>query len=390
MMAVIGFVINPIAGMGGRVGLKGTDGVVEEARSRGAVPVAGERSLRTFKALLTSPELVNMRAKPLEVKWYTCAGDMGATVLEEAGIPADDIEVVYEPGADSTSAEDTGSACRKFLAKNVDLVFFCGGDGTARDVFTVIDGKVPMLGIPAGVKMHSGVFGVSPEGTALILSEYLDGKLSYADVEIMDQDEDAYRQGNWNLKLFGTVKTPYEPSYIQGSKLMMESASEDEVKSDIASFILEEVEAAPETLFILGPGGTLAAVGSALELETTLLGVDAVKGKELVGTDINEADLLKLLVKSTEAKLLVSPIGNQGFVFGRGNHQFSPEVIRKVGLDNIWILTTPAKLTRTPTLRVDTGDPELDKEMVEHKSYRIVIGYRMMRREGLVKEDSKP
>jgi predicted polyphosphate/ATP-dependent NAD kinase len=382
-MAVIGFVINPIAGMGGRVGLKGTDGVVEEARSRGAVPVAGEKSLRTLKALLSSPELVNMRQKPLEVKWYTCSGDMGVKVLEEAGIPADDIEVVYKPGADSTSAEDTGSACKEFLAKNVDLILFCGGDGTARDVFTVIDGKVPMLGIPAGVKMHSGVFGVTPEGTAQILSEYLDGKLSYADVEIMDLDEEAYRQGKWNLKLFGTVKTPYEPSFIQGSKMMMESASEDEVKSDIASFILEEVEAAPETLFILGPGGTLAAVGEALELETTLLGVDAVKGKKLVGADLNEAELLKLLDTSPEAKLLVSPIGNQGFVFGRGNHQFSPEVIRKVGLDNIWILTTPAKLARTPTLRVDTGDPELDKEMVAHKSYRIVIGYRIMRRESL-------
>jgi predicted polyphosphate/ATP-dependent NAD kinase len=386
-MAIIGFVINPIAGMGGRVGLKGTDGVVEEARAKGAVPVAGEKSLRTLKALLSSPELVNMREKPLDVTWLTCGGEMGADVLKSGGVKEDDIKIVYTPTSEQTTAEDTSNACKLFAEKKPELVVFCGGDGTARDIFSVLKGKIPMLGIPAGVKMHSGVFGITPEAAAQILSEYLDGKLNFADVEIIDLDEDAYRQGNWNLKLFGTVKTPYEPSYIQGSKLMIESASDDEVKEDIADFIVEEVEDLSNALFILGPGGTLDVVGQRLGMETTLLGVDAVQGKSLVGTDLNEQELLKLLDTHPKARLLVSPIGNQGFVLGRGNHQISPEVIRRVGLDNIWILTTPAKLARTPVLRVDTGDVELDKQMAEHKSYRIIIGYRMMRRVGLKKAE---
>ena len=387
MMTVIGFVVNPIAGMGGRVGLKGTDGVVDEARARGAVPVAGEKSKRTLEALLTAPELVGMREKPLEAQWLAAAGDMGAKVLSAAGIPDTDFEIVYSPRAGGTTADDTIFICKIFLAHKVDLVLFCGGDGTARDVFTALEGKIPMLGIPAGVKMHSGVFGVTPEGTAQILSEYLDGKLSLAEVEIMDLDEEKYREGQWNLKLFGTVDTPFEPSYIQGSKLMIESASDDEVKEDIANFIKEEIEEVPGVMFILGPGSTMATVGETLGVETTLLGIDAVINSKVIGNDLNEEQLLKLLDEYPDARLLLSPIGNQGFVLGRGNHQLSPEVIRKVGLDNLWILTTPAKLARTPVLRVDTGDPVLDKQMDEHKSYRIIVGNRIMRREGLSKSD---
>ena len=384
-MPLIGFLINPIAGMGGRVGLKGTDGVVEEAKKRGAVPVAVDRSKRTLNTLLNSPELKYFRDSSIYTKWFTCAGEMGEDALKSEGIPEDTIEIVYTPKSKTTNAWDTKSACKQFLAKGVELVLFCGGDGTARDIYSVIGDKIPMLGIPAGVKMHSGVFGVTPEGTAQILSEFSDGRLSFAEVELMDLDEDAYREGNWNLKLFGTVRTPYEPSFTQGSKMMIESATDDEVKEDIAAFIVEEIHENPEVLYILGPGGTLSTVGEALELETTLLGIDAVKNMEIIGKDLNEQDLLKLLEENSEARLLISPIGNQGFVLGRGNHQLSPGVIRKIGLDNIWILRTPAKLARTPILRVDTGDAELDRDMAEHKSYKIIIGYRIMRREALRK-----
>ena len=384
-MPLIGFLINPIAGMGGRVGLKGTNGVVEEAKKRGAVPVAVDKSKRTINTLLNSPELTYFRDSSIYTKWFTCAGVMGEDALKSEGIPEDSIEIVYKPESKSTSAEDTKTACKQFLEKGVELVLFCGGDGTARDIYSVIGDQIPMLGIPAGVKMHSGVFGVTPEATAQILSEFSDGRLSFAEVELMDLDEDAYREGNWNLKLFGTVRTPYEPSFTQGSKMMIESATDEEVKEDIAAFMAEEIHENPEALFILGPGGTLATVGNALELETTLLGIDAVKNMKVIGKDLNEQDILKLLEENSDAKLLISPIGNQGFVLGRGNHQLSPAVIRRIGLDNIWILTTPAKLARTPILRVDTGDAMLDKEMAQHKSYRIIIGYRIMRREGLRK-----
>jgi predicted polyphosphate/ATP-dependent NAD kinase len=385
-MIKIGFIVNPIAGMGGRVGLKGTDDVLKEAKKRGAVPIAAEKSMRTIKELMTSQNLAYVRKKKIEVNWFTCSGDMGARVLENAGIPPTDFRIIYTPQSDDTTANDTKEACKKFLEEEVELILFCGGDGTARDIYSIVDDKIPMLGIPSGVKMHSGVFGVTPEATARILSEYLDGELTFAEVEIMDLNETAYRRGEWNLKLFGTVRTPFEPNFIQGSKMMMDSASDDEIKEEIGAYIVEEMDEAPGVLFILGPGSTMATVGEALKLETTLLGVDAVKNKKLAGKDLNEQALLELLDKTPDARLLVSPIGNQGFVLGRGNHQFSPQVIRRVGLDNIWILTTPAKLGRTPVLRVDTGDVELDREMAEHQSYRIIIGYRLMRREGLVKE----
>jgi len=379
-MTEIGFVVNPIAGMGGRVGLKGTDGVLDRARSLGAVPVSGERSKRTIAALYSDEALLFERVNRLDVRWLAPAGEMGANVLAGAGVPDSDVEIVYSPRSDTTTRDDTTFVCKIFQARNVELVLFCGGDGTARDVFTALEGKIPMLGIPAGVKMHSGVFGTTPEATARILSDFLDGALAFADVEIMDLDEEKYRDGEWNLKLFGTARTPFEPSFIQGSKLMIESASDDEVKEDIAAYIKEEMEDAPGVVFILGPGSTMATVGDSLGVKTTLLGVDAVMDKNVLGRDVNEKQLLNILDEHPDTRLLLSPIGNQGFVLGRGNHQLSPEVIRRVGLDNIWILTTPAKLARTPVLRVDTGDLELDNEIAGKKSYRIIIGYRLMRR----------
>lgn len=376
----IGLVINPIAGMGGRVGLKGTDGVIAEARARGAEPVAPRRGAKALRAFL---KLARARAeidRAFEVEWLTCKGDMGETSFLDAGFSKDDLKVVFDPDPerDGTSAEDTIGACKCFLEMSVDLIVFVGGDGTARDVYSIAGSETLMLGIPSGVKMHSGVFCVNPDVAARILEGFLDDHLDLSQVEIMDLDEERYRKGEWNIKIFGYARTPYEPTYIQGGKAIIREAEEDVVE-DIAWYMKQLMEEEPETLWILGAGGTLLAIGEELGIDKSLLGIDAVLNNEMVAKDVNEKGLLELLDRYSKAKVVVSPIGAQGFVLGRGNLQLSPEVMRRIGKENLVIVATPAKLNQTPLLRVDTGDPEMDKAFTEMKHIMVIAGDRFKR-----------
>jgi len=370
----IALVVNPIAGMGGRVGLKGTDGVIDEAIERGAIPVAQSRAALT---LGTFQNIVKARAKfkdYIRVQWLTCKGHMGEDSFKEAKVPKKDYTVVYSAkDMKKTSAEDTRMACREFVKQKADLIVFVGGDGTARDVFAVLENKALMLGIPSGVKMHSGVFCVNPELAAKILEMFVEGEISNTEVEIMDLDEERYRKGEWNIKLFGYARTPFEPSYIQGGKIVIREF-EDDVLEDIAWYISELMTDEPVTMWILGAGGTLQAIGKELKIDKSLLGIDVVINKKLVAKDVDERKLLELLKTNTTAKLIVSPIGAQGFFLGRGNLQLSPAVLRKIGIENILIVSTPAKLNRTPALRVDTGDPALDKEFTDKKHTFVIAG----------------
>ena len=365
-MHKIGFIVNPIAGMGGRVGLKGTDGVINEAIKRGAKPVAPERAKEMLKVFKEKCEK--------DVKWLTCSGEMGEKELKEVGFQ--NIEIIYHPDY-PTSSEDTKEVCRRLLGK-VDIIVFCGGDGTARDIATVTDKKIPILGIPSGVKMHSGVFGVNPAATAKSLCEFLEGNLDVGEVEILDLDEELYRKGEWKIRLFDTVLGLIEPTYIQSGKATFESVSDEEMKEQIAEHIIEMMEK-DDSLFILGSGSTLYKIGEKLGIEKTLLGIDAVHKMKLVGKDLDEKGILDLLDEYRKAKIILSPIGAQGFILGRGNLQISPEVVRRVGIDNIIVVATPSKLSATPILRVDTGDKNLDREFAE-KGYMIVVtGYRIMK-----------
>jgi predicted polyphosphate/ATP-dependent NAD kinase len=372
-MARIGFVINPIAGMGGRVGLKGTDGVAAEAARRGAKPAANARALealREFKRLIAgSPNL-------LAVEWLTVAGAMGGDALQAAGFTA--VEVVHRAAAEP-SAQDTKIAVEAFLAARVDLILFCGGDGTARDICGVAGETMPVLGIPAGVKMYSGVFGVTPARTAEILMRYLAREIALARVDVVDVDEEKYRGDEWAVRLYMSAQTPYEPSWVQSAKALISGAGEDAVKQDIAEYLREEIEANPSTLFLLGPGSTVQAVGRTLGIDKTLLGIDAVAGGTLVGKDLAERQILDLLQRHCDRRLVLSPIGAQGFLLGRGNQPLSPAVIRQIGADNIIVLSTPAKLARTPVLRFDTGDAALDSDMISRKFFAVIIGYHRIR-----------
>lgn len=371
-MHVLGFVVNPIAGMGGRVGLKGTDNVVEEAVERGAEPVSGERAIRTLK-MLVKARVEYKREIP--ITWVTVSGSMGADLLEKAGFSPEEYVVAYECGG-TTTRKDTQEGCREFQNRNVELIVFCGGDGTARDIFEVVDAETPIVGIPAGVKMHSGVFGVNPESVAEVIIAFTEGNLGLSEVEIMDLDERAYRKGEWKIDLHGIAVTPFEETYIQSAKMMVRGPSEEELKREIADYILELME--ENTLYILGSGSTLKAVGEELGIDKTLLGIDAVINGNMIEKDLNEKELLHLLEKYNDSTLIVSPIGAQGFILGRGNQQLSPAVIRKVGIDNIMVVATPAKLQWTENLRVDTGDMELDKAFSEKRYFRIITGYHTM------------
>ena len=368
----IGFIVNPIAGMGGRVGLKGTDGVVDEAIHRGATPVALGKAVETLTAFREQ-----LHGGKDEVQWFTCDGDMGAHALAKAGINT--FTIVYTPQYTITTAEDTKKGCSSLLDQDVDFVVFCGGDGTARDVFSVLGAKVPMLGIPSGVKMHSGVFAITTRAAAKILAEFIQGTLTKGDAEILDLDEDRYRQGEWNVRLFGIATGIVEPTYIQVGKSTFESLSDEEAKEELAEHVIDEMKDHQEWLYLLGSGGTIDYIATKMNINNTLLGIDAVYQNKVVGSDLNEQSLLDLLDQYPKVKLILSPIGAQGFILGRGNLQLSPQIIRRVGIDNIIVISTPSKLLATPVLRVDTGDRSLDEEFAAEELMMVVIGYRLSR-----------
>lgn len=372
-MPRIGFLINPIAGMGGRVGLKGSDGVVAEAVRRGAKPVA---YLRALGALNEFKRLLDQSPQPPTIQWLTASGSMGEAALQSAGFTA--IEVSHA-AAPEPSARDTRTAVTKFLAAAADLILFCGGDGTARDICAVAGEATPVLGIPAGVKMYSGVFGVTPARTAEILMRYLTHELGLARVEIADLDEDKYRRDEWAVRLYMSAQTPFEPTYLQSAKALISGADEEAIKDEIAEQLREDIEAMPGTLYLLGPGSTVQAVGRALRVDKTLLGIDAVADGKIVGKDLAERQILDLLDRYPDRKLVLSPIGAQGFLLGRGNQPLSPAVIRGIGIDNIIIVSTPAKLARTPLLRFDTGEAALDANMISRKFFAVIIGYHRIR-----------
>jgi predicted polyphosphate/ATP-dependent NAD kinase len=372
-MPRIGFLINPIAGMGGRVGLKGTDAVVEEAVRRGARPVANRRAL---EALHEFKRLLEQAPQPPAIEWLTASGDMGEDALRAAGFAG--IEVVYA-ASHEPCAGDTEAAVEKFVGAGVDLIWFCGGDGTARDICAVTGQATPVLGIPSGVKMYSGVFGVTPAHSAEILMRYLSHDIGLAQAEIVDLDEDKYRRDEWAVRLYMMSRTPFEPTYLQTAKALISGVDEDAIKGDIAEQLREDIAAQPDTLFLLGPGSTVQAVGRALHIDKTLLGIDAVASGEIVGKDLAERQILELLEHYPACKLVLSPIGAQGFLLGRGNQQLGPAIIRRIGAANIIVLSTPAKLARTPLLRFDTGDAALDADMISRKFFAVIIGYHRMR-----------
>ncbi|MDG5774864.1 ATP-NAD kinase family protein [Haloarculaceae archaeon H-GB2-1] len=336
-MRRIGFVVNPIAGMGGRVGLKGTDGKVAEARERGAEPRAPGRATEALDALAAQGEDVDL---------LVYGGDMGAAEARTAGF---DPTIVGEPTGEETSAEDTRAAVEAFVDRGVDLILFVGGDGTAVDVaetLTELDNETAMLGVPAGVKVYSSVFGVSPSAAGRIAATFDEVETA----EVNDIDEDEYREGEVHTELRALATVPVATER-QASKQLGGGTVET-----LAQGFAED--ARPGVTYLLGPGSTVGAIKSALGFDGSPLGVDVWRDGEVLVRDGAESDLLGSL--GEENVIVVSPIGGQGFVFGRGNQQFSPAVIREC---EVVVVASRRKLDGLSTLRVDTGDHALDEEL---------------------------
>ncbi|MDD1761276.1 MAG: ATP-NAD kinase family protein [Methanothrix sp.] len=358
----IGFLINPIAGMGGTVGLKGTDGLAGQALARGAKPQAAARARSCLHQLSREAE---------GLIFFAASNEMGGRALSECGLH---YREVYQ-APENCGPQDTKAACRAFLERDADLIIFCGGDGTARDVASIA-GQVPLLGVPAGVKMHSGVFAISPQAAAEIALGYIRGELKVRDTEVVDVDEELYRQGEMQTKLYALARTPYKPVLVQERKRIYVSGSEEEFKDQIALFACEFMR--DKAAYILGAGTTTATIAELLKVEKTLLGVDVVQNGKLIIKDASEKDLLALLDREKLIKIIISPIGAQGFILGRGSQQISAAVLRRVGEENLIIISTPHKLSELQQLLVDTGDEKLDRLLAGRRL--VVTGYRMAQR----------
>ncbi|MFX1478601.1 MAG: ATP-NAD kinase family protein [Promethearchaeota archaeon] len=358
-MKKVGFIINPIAGMGGSVGLKGTDGeIYKKALLLGAKPIAPQRVNRLLSNITKKEDLFLLVAP----------GKMGADLIEDSGINFGVIGEISE----ETSAKDTVRIAKQMMEKGIELLIFCGGDGTARDIYDAIDLEKPVIAIPAGVKMFSSVFAYNPRAAAQLIDYFLADFVETVEKEVLDIDEDLVREDVLKARLYGFLKVPKILSLIQPSKEGSSLGKTiEENKQEIAQFIVEEME--NDVLYILGPGTTVKAITERLNLTKTLLGVDAVYNKKIVGIDLNEKGILELIAKYVKSEIVISPIGGQFFIFGRGNKQFTPKILKLVGNKNIKIIATKDKIRDLDCLRVDTGDLLVD-EMFSGFA-RIITGY---------------
>ncbi len=346
----LGLIINPLAGLGGSVGLKGSDGQAQKALALGAKPQAMQR----VKTALTE-----MLAQKDKFEILTVAGDMGHSVCKELGLQS---QVIYTPPLWPSSASDTENAARLLAQQGVDILLFAGGDGTARNICAAVADNTTVLGIPAGVKIHSGVYAISPQAAGKLVAKLVAGELvSLSEAPVMDIDEQAFRTGVVKARRFGEMRIPALLRYVQSVK-MGGRESEELVLADLAAYVVSQLE--DDVRYVMGSGSTVAAVMAELGVDNTLLGVDVVENGQLIAKDVTAAQLLEL-VQGRPSKLIITLIGGQGHVFGRGNQQLSPAVIRAIGRDNILLIASKTKLQQLDgrPLLADSGDATLDKQL---------------------------
>lgn len=362
----MGLIVNPIAGMGGRVGLKGTDGpgTAERARALGATPLSPIRAQQALA--IVADRLAG------QFRLVTAPGAMGEDVAAAVGMEA---EIVDAPIAPMTTGDDTEMIARRMMECGVDLMLFAGGDGTARNICAAIGTSIPAVGIPTGVKMHSAVYATHPRTAGELAARHLAGTpLPCRESEVMDIDEDAFRSGRVSARLYGMLLVPQAPRLIQGLKSGSGGSDAAElggIANEIASRMRDGA------LWILGPGTTTRAVADQIGAPKTLLGVDLYSRGELVAADVTERQILSHLdgLDGASASVVVTPIGGQGYLFGRGNQQLSASVVRRVGKSNLIVIATSAKLAalRGEPFLVDTGDGEVDALLAGY--LRVVTGY---------------
>jgi predicted polyphosphate/ATP-dependent NAD kinase len=359
----IGFILNPIAGMGGKIGLKGTDGIeIYELISKLGLepwsPVRGLRFLEFLKKLDNNLKIV------------VYSDQMGGNLVKNIGFEM--ISITKNEYKKYTSSMDTKIAAKKMLEMGVDIIIFVGGDGTARDIQDSVGINIPVIGVPAGVKMYSSVFASSPETAAKITINYLNGNIKKTiEAEVLDIDENLFRNGIYRVKLYGFLKIPYDNVYYPGSKIPT-SENEELNQIEIAQEIINNLD--NNIYYIIGPGSTTKRIIKNLNFETSLLGIDIIKGRKLIGSNLNEYKILEIINKN-KSKLIITPIGGQGYIFGKGNLEISANVIKKIGgKKNIIIISTRNKiykLNQKPFL-IDTNDKELDERLSGW--YKVIVG----------------
>jgi predicted polyphosphate/ATP-dependent NAD kinase len=356
----LGLIVNPLAGLGGSVALKGSDGQAEQALALGATPQAMNRAKTALTELL---------AQCGQFEVFTVAGDMGQSVCDALGL---NYQLVYRPQTSPSTPADTEHAARLLAENGVDILLFAGGDGTARNICAAVGEQTTVLGIPAGVKIHSGVYAISPQAAGKLVAKLIAGELvSLSEAAVMDIDEQAFRDGVVKARRFGEMRIPAQLRYVQSVK-MGGRESEELVLADLAAYVASQME--DNVRYVMGSGSTVAAVMAELGLDNTLLGVDVVENGALIAKDVSAAQLLEL-VQGYPSKLVITLIGGQGHVFGRGNQQLSPDVIRAIGRDNIVLIAAKAKLQQLEgrPLLADTGDASLDQQLTG--LINIVTGY---------------
>ena len=391
-MKKIGLIINPVAGMGGSVGLKGTDHVVEEALRRGAVPGSEKRAETALRELLPYKD---------ELLICTGAGHMGGELAQRMGFRTEVLPAGTDTGAAKTPADadipadlktpvdtdipaasafcfatagsDTIALGKRLLNEQADLLLFAGGDGTARDIYQAVGTELVCVGIPAGVKIHSPVYAKNPGAAGKLAAMWMSGRIKrYEEKEVLDIDEDAYRSGHINTALYGYLKIPAERALTQNRKAPTPLSDEAAIES-IAYEVTDHME--PDVVYLVGAGTTTRGVMKKLGLPNTLIGVDVVENGKVLENDAYGERILSH-IRGKRAKLILTVTGGQGFLFGRGNQQLTPEVIRTVGKENLIILATSSKLAelRGNPLLVDTGDDALNEELCGY--YRVITGYK--------------
>ena len=386
----IGIVVNPDAGLGGKLGFKGSDGRAAEARAAGAEDRAGPRMLQCLTHLqtLTASSLNRNQTSLTFVAWQ---GRMGSTWVPE-------IQSAQTVGTewvgqtpDSTSAEDTSNLVNALLDAKVDALLYAGGDGTTRDIVKALEHRgeaaqaTPLIGVPGGVKMHSGCFATTPKAAAEVVLSFALGDLRTAITEVMDLDEVVYQEGVWKVRMYGEAWTPSSPRFMQGAKEQVERVSEDDSIEGLANHIASLLQDEDDLMVVWGSGGTLRRMGEHLNQSLTLLGIDIQHGESL-HTDLNETELIRIIGGHVDNDgqqrpllLLLSPMGGQGFLIGRGNLQLSPSVLRLVGHTNLLGVATPSKLIGLEAVRIDTGDESLDDEFQAKRFIKILQGFRTTR-----------
>lgn len=355
-------VVNPDAGLGGRLGFKGSDGRAAEARAAGAQDRAGPRMKQCLE------KLAELAREPIEIIAWN--GRMGGD-----WIPGNYTSTGVTP--DITDAASTSDFIK---SHSPDLFLYAGGDGTTRDIVEALgDREIPLVGVPGGVKMHSGCFATTPKAAAEVVWSFVTGDLMIARTEVMDLDEEVYRKGEWKVKMYGEAFTPASPRWMQGAKEQVQRESEEETLEAMSAHIANLVEENSDLMIVWGSGGTLRQMCKQLGHESTLLGIDILHAGKMYN-DLNEQGLLEIISSHDgEIKLLLSPMGGQGFLIGRGNLQLSPDVLRSIGIENILGIATPAKLLGLNELRIDTSDENLDAVIRSKKYLKVLQGYRTTR-----------